>query len=257
MSDPFAKFGIDHLSASSMNTYAACGAMWCLRYLPGLEYKDQVGPGAWRGSAVEAGLDWWIYNRKDDTVREDAITKAHARFEQDAQGEIRDDIDKARDDLTGFLDRAIELAASQYPEGSLPDARQLKFEYRIEGIEVPIIGYMDYVWPGAIDDLKTTYRMPSEISSEHGRQIALYSTVKQRRGRLLYVTPKKSQVMELTPDQVEAHMRYLTRCAHSIRALLAMCPDAPTAASMFVPNLDHNYLWKSEAAKQAAQTYWS
>jgi hypothetical protein len=88
MSDPFAKFGIDHLSASSMNTYAACGAMWCLRYLPGLEYKDQVGPGAWRGSAVEAGLDWWIYNRKDDTVREDAITKAHARFEQDAQGEM-------------------------------------------------------------------------------------------------------------------------------------------------------------------------
>lgn len=257
MSDPFAKFGIDHLSASSMNTYAACGAMWCLRYLPGLEYKDQVGPGAWRGSAVEAGLDWWLYNRKDDTAREDAITKANARFEQDAQGEIRDDIERERDNLNGFLDRAIELAVSLYPEGTLPDARQLKFEYRIEGIEVPIIGFIDYLWPEVVDDLKTTYRIPSEMNSEHGRQGSLYSTVKRRPCRMLYVSPKKSQVLTLTPEQVEAHMRYLTRCAHSIRTLLAMCPDGPTAASMFVPNLDHNYLWKSDAAKQAAQTYWS
>jgi hypothetical protein len=251
MSDPFANFGIQHLSPSSINLFVEDRAWWTSRYL--LKVKDDAGPKAWCGSAVEAGLNFWLHERDQVDANIEALTRAHACFEQDAQGEIRSDIDSARDEIEPMLEQAI-AQARHWPR---PDAMQLKVEYRPEGIEVPIIGFIDYLWPDFLVDCKTTRRMPSEVSSAHGRQVSLYAFVKQRPGRLLYVTPKKSQVIELLHDDVERHMKYLTRCAHSVRAFLSMVRTPEGAIAECVPNFDHNYLWKSEAAKAAAAQYWS
>jgi hypothetical protein len=52
MSDhPFGTFGIEHLSPSSINLFVEDRAWWTARYI--LKVKDDVGPKAWCGSAVE------------------------------------------------------------------------------------------------------------------------------------------------------------------------------------------------------------
>lgn len=243
------KHGIDHLSFSNLNLYHEEPAKWCLRYL--FKVRDDAGPAAWRGSAVEAGLDWWLYQRNDPEAVQDALTKAHARFEDDAKGEIRDDIDKERDALEPMLNRAIERAT----HFTTPDARQLQLDYWIEGIEIPLDLRIDYVWPDVVRDLKTTHKL--EVRPSHERQISLYAKAKKRRAELLYVTTKRSELIEIPQDRIDLHVRTIERLAHSVRALLSMCPDKDAAASMFVPNYDHYYHWKNADLKKAAMEIWT
>lgn len=249
--NPFERHGIDHLSPSSINCYIDERAWWCAKYLLGV--KDEVGPKAWGGHAIEAGLDWYLFQRGDPDVREVALTKTFARFEEDAQGEVRDDIDKVRDDLEPMLNRAME-AAEHWP---LPNARQLKLEHWIDGIEVPLWLYVDYTFPDWLLDLKATWRMPSQVSCAHARQVSVYSKATGKPPRLLYVTKSKTWPAELSVEDVEYHYGQLCSAARSIRALLETCETPERAALLNPPNLDHPYLWKSEAAREAAQTYWS
>jgi hypothetical protein len=251
MSDPFEKWGLAHLSPTSINLFIEDRAWWLAKY--GLKVKDEVGPKAWCGSAVEAGLNFWLHERDQIDSQIEALTRAYARFEQDAQGEVSEQIEAVLDEIGPMLNQAI-AHATHWPR---PDAMQVKVEFLLPGIEVPVIGYIDYLWEDFLVDLKTTRRMPSTISEAHGRQVSLYAFAKNRPGRLFYVTTKKAQVIELLHEDVERHMRYLTRCAHSIRAFLCVAGTPEGGVEHCVPNFDHNYLWKSEAAKQAAQTYWS
>ena len=61
-SDPFERHGIDHLSPSSLRLWRDAPAVWIGKYL--LRAPDEVGPGAWRGKAVEAGVDQLLYGQQ-------------------------------------------------------------------------------------------------------------------------------------------------------------------------------------------------
>ena len=50
----FGRFGISHLSASSLNLWRASPGIFALRYLA--KIKDSGNAAMWRGSAVENGL---------------------------------------------------------------------------------------------------------------------------------------------------------------------------------------------------------
>jgi hypothetical protein len=243
------RHGLGHLSFSNLNLYREEPAKWCLQYL--YKVRDNAGPAAWRGSAVEAGLDWWLYQRNDPEAVQDALTKAHARFEEDAKGEIRDDIDKERDSLEPMLNRAIERMDT-FP---VPLARQLREEFWFDGIEIPVTLIIDYVWPDDVLDLKTTHRL--EVRPAHEQQISLYAKAKKRRAKLLYVTTKRSELVEIPQEAIESNVRAIERVAHSVRALLSICPDKETAASMFAPNYDHYYHWKNADLRQAAEEIWT
>lgn len=240
MSDPFAKHGISHLSASSLALYRNEPALWCLKYLFGV--KDEVGPAAWRGSAVEAGIDWYLYQGKG------FYEKAEERFELDAQGDLSEEVEKERAALLDFLTSAVK---EMFPHGR-PVARQYKVEYRLEGIEVPIIGYVDYLYDDKLIDLKTTHRLPSEPRPDHACQVAVYAAATGKKPLIVYATPKKSATYEVA--DIEAALWPVIRSAHAVRALLATAKAKEDAARFFCPNLDSFY-W-SDATKQAALEVW-
>ena len=54
MNDPFEKFGIDHLSPSSINTFIADPCMYILRYL--YKHRGPSNPAMWRGTVVDEGV---------------------------------------------------------------------------------------------------------------------------------------------------------------------------------------------------------
>ncbi len=76
---------LDHYSASQINQFASEPALWLLRrFRP--DVKDTVGPGAWRGTAIEAALDRLLYF--PDTTEEELVAIALEVFEREAQGEL-------------------------------------------------------------------------------------------------------------------------------------------------------------------------
>lgn len=242
--DPFKRHKIEHLSPSSLNTYVEQPSFWFLKYLMGM--REPGNPAMWRGSAVEAGLDSWVYKYDEN----EALAAMHARFEEDAQGEIEDKIDKERDVLGLFLQQACR-ACGERGISDMPTARQLKIEYWFDGIEVPVIGYVDYEWPEFGLDLKTTHRIPSDIPGRHARQISLYSMARQKPYRLLYVSTKRADVRELSSDEVRNHIKHLEWNAHTIRRALALYEDPTDLVRLFPPNFDH-YMWKDETIRQKA-----
>lgn len=224
---------INHLSPSSLSLFRSQPALWVLKYLMGA--RDEAGPAAWRGSAVEAGLDVILYK-----VPGDPWVKANERFELDAQGEARDDMDKQR----GLLAPLLQQATEAVKELGLPNARQFKIEHWLDGIEWPILGYVDYLYPEFGFDLKTTERMPSEPRADHVMQVSLYAAATKRPFRLLYVTPKKFQWFSITPEHQAIALSEARAIARNIQALLGLSAD-PARLLAALPADFENFRWSS------------
>lgn len=224
--------------------YAEEPAFWSLVYLHG--HKDEAGPAAWRGSAVEAGTDHWLYKRDFPA----ALQAANARFESDALGEITDAIDAERQCIPKMLEQACEALRNR-PE---PTARQLKIEYWFDGIEVPLIGFIDYEFGDGGIDLKSTRRMPTVMPPRHSRQLSLYSAARKKPYKGLYVTDKKWDIKDI--DDAETHLKRLEWYAHSVRRLLSVFPDKHDAARIFAPNFEHAFYWKNEQSRDLAKQIW-
>lgn len=238
----FAHHNIKHLSASSLALYRNQPSLWVLQYLYGV--KGEVGPAAWRGSAVESGVDWAVMRPGDDFSV--ALAKALDRFETDAQGESSNDVEMERNSIEPMLHQAVSIMK---PLG-MPIARQVKIEHWIDGIEVPVIGYIDYIYEDALVDLKTTNRMPSEPRPDHTVQVAIYKAAKQRAPKLAYVTSKKAEMKTLTDEQLEQGMWTAIKSAHAVRALLSAVGSREQAAALFVPDFT-SYFWNDALITEA------
>lgn len=246
MTNPFERHNITHLSPSSLNLYAANPSLWVGRYL--LAWQDEFGPAAARGTAIEAGLDLWLFDRAKAS---EAEAVALANFADRTGGLADDDHEAERANIVPMLKQAI-LALVDVP---VPIGRQMKIEHYANGIEVPVIGYVDYLFESFGLDLKTTKACPSSIKADHARQVAVYAESKQRPWKVLYVTAKKSALYELgTEDQVIA-LRDLERQARAVRHLLKHSFDATEAAKFFAPVLD-DFRWSPKTV-EAANALWS
>lgn len=246
MTNPFERHNITHLSPSSLNLYAANGSLWVGRYLLG--WQDEFGPAASRGTAIEAGLDLWLFDR---TKAAEAEAVALANFADRTQGVADDEHEAERANIVPMLKQAI-LALADVP---VPVGRQMKTEYYANGIEVPIIGYVDYLFEDFGLDLKTTKACPSSIKADHARQVAVYAESKKRPWKVLYVTAKKSAIYELGGEDQINSLRDLERHARAVRHLLKHSFDAQDAAKFFAPLLE-DFRWSPKTV-EAANQLWS
>lgn len=244
MTTPFERFNMKHLSPSSLNMYAVNPCLWVGKYLFG--WKDDMGPAAFRGTAIEAGLDHWLYQRHPDN----ALTVALNQFARLTEGEASDEHEAERANIEPMLQQAI-AALKEYP---VPVARQIKAEHWVDGVEVPIIGYIDYLFDDHGLDLKTTKACPSSIKADHGRQVALYSKAKERPFSLLYVTAKKSAIYPLSQEDADMHLRDLERQARAVRHLLAKSETPRDAANYFAPDFS-DFRWSEKTIESANQLY--
>jgi PD-(D/E)XK nuclease superfamily protein len=243
--DPFERHGIRHLSPSSLALYRHSPSLWCLRYLYGV--KDEAGAFAWRGRAVEQGVDGIILDGISD---DEAIERAKHAFETEAQGEISPEIDKQR----RAIPKMLRQATAVFRRLGKPVARQHRVEIWVDDIEVPIIGYADYVYPEFVVDLKTTFALPAMPRPDDAVQVVLYADALSRRPGLVYATPARFGVYPHNAIEIDGARRVLRQSAHAIRAMLAAAEDREHAAALFVPDVD-NYRW-TETTRDAAERVW-
>lgn len=241
----FERHGIRHLSASSINLYRAEPALWVARYLYGI--KDDAGPKAWRGTAVEAAVDLTLYK---NCSYDEAVDVALQSFEMSAQGDLDEKVDKERQALPSFVRQAVKLLDSL----GEPIARQFRVEQWLDGIDVPIIGYVDYLWADTLLELKTTWAMPSAPREDHAAQVVSYADATDRTAGIAYVTPRKGVIFPSLMLDATAARRAMLLGARAIRGMLSRIDSKEHAASMFSPNLSSFY-W-TEATKEAAAQIW-
>jgi len=243
--DPFQKHGIDHLSPSNLRLFRDAPAVWIAKYM--MQVPDEMGPGAWRGKAVEAGVDRLLYGYQPD----DALQAMHHQWDLDAQGVIDPDAEKEFNALPDFLVQAGVAFQGQ----PIPLQRQAKMSLTLPGISIPMIGYADWLWPDCGTDLKTSWRMPNNGVADpaHVEQVACYSMFHGVPFDLVYVTPKRWTRFEVTPTEAAEAYDRVIELAHAVRSFLAHVENAHDALSMFAPDYT-SYFYRpamTEAIKSA------
>lgn len=253
MKTAFARHNISHLSASSINTYAAEPALWVMEKLLGR--KMPVGCAAHRGNAAEAGVSMGLFDPKASA--HDCAT--HALKAYDAKTALSGDSNrqKERDAIPGIVETALaELRQYGVPEPPPADSwnGQHKIEVMLPDVSVPFVGYLDFVFPrhGIIVDLKTQLRLASSITSSHARQGAIYvapdSPYSNYEMRFAYTTPKKIGVYPL--EDAKERLAEVREIAIRLERFLGLSDDPMELAALLVPNADSFY-WNNDQAQAA------
>lgn len=247
MSDAFKKHGIDHLSPSSLNLFAAAPAVWVMERL--LNRKAPVGCAAHRGTAVEAG----IIHGLDGASDEDAVTLAERVFGEKAALSGDPNREKERAAIAPMV---VTGLAEMRPYGK-PSRTQEMVRWKVDGVSVPVIGYYDAIWDdhGVVIDFKSTHRLPSQISTSHARQVALYKAAlgDNLDARITYVTPKKAATYRL--ENAREHVVALERIARTLGRFLSVSDDPKELASIIIPDVDSFYLAAPEARRAAFEVF--
>lgn len=246
----FNAFNLKHLSPSSINKWTGDRGAWVAHYVFGL--KGEVGPAAWRGRAVEDGLTAHV-----TAARVDPLAHAMNSFEQEAQGDLDESIEKERRLIAPMLDQAI----ARWEDTGLgrPLTQQIRVETWLDGVAIPLVGYADYVLDGYCIDLKTTKALPSAPRHDHILQAAGYARARREdKAKLLYVTAKKSGLYETDRDQIKDAIEDLTRRALGLQNTLKAAwtgaggdPEKArlVLAEMCPPNLDSFYWTDADFAR--------
>lgn len=232
---------VDHLSPSSIGMYIDQPAAWVMRYL--FKVRDEAGPAASRGHAVQKACEIWMHGEDFETAA------AHGEREfgllTGGQADLGHEDEKAL--IRPMLLQVTKLIPQKYPVNV-----EHRVEVKVDGLEVPIIGFIDWLMPDKIVDLKTVKAMPSKPKMNHMRQVSLYSKAMSLPSSLLYVTKAKGSLYALTEGELEAQWKSLCMAARSIQNLIQKSETKEEAASFFVPDYEHFY-WDTktiEAGKQ-------
>ena len=252
MTSSFERHGIEHLSASSLNLWAAQPALWIMERLLGR--RTPPGIPAARGKAVEHGVHLGLTNPR--LPIEECIEGAEHEFIRQTALST----DPRREDERKKLAGWVRGALSELKQYGTPDGYQEKIEVRLDDVAVPLIGYIDWRFSdhGLIVDLKTTERFPSQIGDAHGRQGAVYASAHGNFGmRFAYAKPapgktdkRQVTVYEMSGDDIGRHLSALRIIALSLGRFLAISNDSGELAGLIVPDFDA--FWWSEPSARAA-----
>ncbi len=229
MSDGFAKHGIQRLSPSSVNAWIDNPTIWCLKYLG--KARDDVGPKAHRGTAVERGVEFLL--RGAPMAR--AVSEAELLFNHLCLGEVNEAVAQH---IPAMLEQANQWRIANELDLA---ATQLKVQTWLDGVDIPFIGFIDFTFIGDFPDtdLKTTERL--ELQRAHVRQVALYARARKHPASLLYVTPKKHQHFVISEDDCAAALSEFRSAALSLERFLSRVDDAQDALHLLPFDTSH---WK-------------
>ena len=231
----FEQHGITHLSASQLNLYKSAPALWGMERLLGK--RGGVGISADRGTATETGVAMGLRDPK--LPLSECVKYATDQFNR-LTALKPGDKDKERDALPGFIETALK-ELRQYGTPDFPERGQHKIKLKIPEIPVPLVGYLDFVYPehGLVVDLKTTHRVPGEISPTHAIQGAIYERATNYEVRFAYTSPKKIQVYKL--ENSADHINAVVQVAKRLERFLALSTDPHELVALMVPDYDSFY----------------
>lgn len=237
----FAKHGITHMSASSLNLWRNAPDVWCAKYLAGM--KSNFGPAPVRGQCVEDMVAKVLGGGDFTAAHAAALDRFDSTFPK-----ATDATAKERGMILDMAKQAIdELERFGPPDFDGDKQHKVKIRCVFDGWEIDVIGFLDFVWPnhGLVIDLKTTTRIPSTMSADHQLQRAIYAKAMGNMAvKFLYASPKKTALLE-DGDVSET----LARAKHAIARLERFLShhDADSAIAC-VPHNPNSFYWSGDEA---------
>lgn len=238
------RHGLKHLSASTLNLFQNAPGLFIIEKLMGR--RQPVGCAAHRGNAVEAGI---IMGLNDPQVGlDDCIAHALKEFDRLSALSTDPNRDKERKGIPGMVSFGIgELG----PYGK-PSHYQREVSWTHPDLPLPVKGFIDLMWEdhGVIVDIKTTFRVPSEISESHARQVASYGLALSDNMdlRLSYVSDKKAVTYRL--ENARQHVDAMVKVGQALERFLSLSDDPRVLAGYIAPSFDSFY-WNDPGARQA------
>jgi len=132
----FARHGIDHLSPSSLNMWAAEPALWLLERRLG--HRSAASPIMVRGRAVEHGVHVGL------TKPSAEIAECQAAALTEFDREMALDPDPRREHERSQLPGYVAGAIAELRQYGVPTGYQTRVEIALDDVMVPVIGFLDW-----------------------------------------------------------------------------------------------------------------
>lgn len=264
--NPFEQYNVAALSPSSVSMWMEDRGKWVARYAYGLREKANANMAL--GNVVETAMSLCLdcstrpvlpttLARNVDLAIIKEMRIPPDRMHNWREYLIQDQGEEAALDFEsrarGMSEQACHWVNQTNTPAALLSQRKVSIFPRDRGLEIPIIGYMDFCWDNWFIDLKTTKAMPSAPRASHELQVSFYAkALGMPSATLLYVTPKKFRAFEIGANAIEAHYDTFITNALGLQATLRAFQTRDELAQACPPNLGHQYLWKDDAYRQEA-----
>ncbi|MBM9502923.1 nuclease [Leptospira sp. 201903071] len=259
------RYEIEHLSASSLNAYITDPAKWVLKYI--LKYSG-TGPSLWRGNGIENAMKNVVLSNMagSEYSVEEAVLSGVRVFEESEKdfltkrgGEVSLEYCEKKDKEFSYIEPSIRAGYDYFKEIQTA-VFQKKFEIDL-GIEIPAIGYLDFLTPDRIIELKTAKSFPSELKDSVRRQVALQCKALSLPAEIVYLgkpTKNKShegfKKFEIPTSDIESLVDDYRMAARAIRRLLMNTDSVEEIIEFVFPNYD-SFVWDEEE-KAFAKEHW-
>ena len=246
----FEKHNIFYLSPSTINLFIAQPAL-CMLKLAGYT-DDEVGPPAWRGSAVDKAVGegvikgWELEHLTKNAL--DSFWKEYSSYPHVLTPKIGEKAEKEAKYIPSMIKNAMNF---YQPLGEVQSI-QGKIKMFFEDIEVPYIGYYDLEYEDNIRDTKTVSRAMSGISNSAKRQVSVYAFAKQKEAWIDYVTAKEVRSFKL--ENAEYWLKQVQIATHSLKRILSFSDDIHECCRLVYPDLDH-WIWSKSMTKIAREVW--
>ncbi|TGK10381.1 PD-(D/E)XK nuclease family protein [Leptospira stimsonii] len=259
------QYGIEHLSASSLNEYINSPAKWVMKYI--LKHKT-TGPSMWRGLAIENAIKNLVLSNEiglpfsiDQAIASgfNVFNQSEEMYLKSKEGAVSEKYSEKREKEFSFIEPSIRSGYEYFSK--IPKAVfQKRFEFDL-GIEIPAIGYIDFLPETGIVELKTSKAIPSEMKNSVKRQVALQCVATGRDAEIVYLskpTQNKShqgiRCFEIKLNEVQPIVDEYRMAARAIRKLIMKSDSKDEMIEFVFPNYD-DFMWDEEE-KEIARTIW-
>jgi CRISPR/Cas system-associated exonuclease Cas4 (RecB family) len=256
--NPFSRFGIKHLSATSMLQFRNDPALGIVYLVLGI--REAGSPAMHRGTAVDEAVGSLLTQSIEpnlDRLKREASNKYRSLIENDPEHFNGRYVEKELRVLLRCLDVCFPLMRSW----EKPSAYQQKIFLQIPGIEVPIRGFIDLLYPSEVRELKSTVKPKGEITQDHAFQVSTYAmAIQQETGEwpeacVDYITPDALQSYAL--DDVETKAQEVIETASNIRTLLVAANDEAALRNSVQPDFSR-WIWRYRPrSKRAAMEFFT
>jgi len=243
--NPFEHFGIEHLSASSINLFIQDVPLFIVRYLA--KHRSPTNPAMVRGTVIDHCI-----GNKTSILEAQKEFKKIMNYEK-KQGNV---FDKEKADTEyNNLQRYLEIGIPFYEKLGEPVSYQERVELQYDDLPIPIIGFVDMEYKDCIRDIKTTAKRPSTLLPPVQRQLAIYATSLEKNfayADYLYVTKTKAEVITLECDDIDMRLNEVYRVASAMMNLLQN-NNIHSLVDQFYPNPD--WMWSLQDIEFAKELW--
>lgn len=251
---------IPHLSASTINAFITSRYDFYQRKVASSPFA--INPYMARGKAIEHAINELLAGNIET---DDMVDCAMQNYKEELEpwtklpdGKKNLEQEKIiREQIPGLVEVAYQHFADELFDPFHKAESQKKIEIRLNGVERPVIGYLDYYIDGLrVIDCKTANKTPSKLSQSYVIQGALYQKATGLPVSFDFIIANKKPVskrLTLTEEEYSFGIRYATVAAQLIEELETCDDPRRVMQIMSFPNLEA--MW-SESDVQEARTLW-